>query len=211
MKSEENIMSESRVYYYARVSTGEQNLDRQIEAFKELGAKDKYIICDKASGKDIDRPNYLMLRNSLLRSGDTLVVKSLDRLSRRKADIKNELEYYKSIGVRVKIMDLPTTMVDIDGQEWIVEMVNNIIIEVLSSIAEQERKTTKQRQKEGIEAAHKKGKHLGRPKVTFPDNWRENYDIWRSGQITATEAMSRMGLKRNTFYKLVKMFETDER
>ena len=200
-------MSESRVYYYARVSTGEQNLDRQIEAFKELGAKDKYIICDKASGKDIDRPNYLMLRNSLLRSGDTLVVKSLDRLSRRKADIKNELEYYKSIGVRVKIMDLPTTMVDIDGQEWIVEMVNNIIIEALSSIAEQERKTTKQRQKEGIEAAHKKGKHLGRPKVTFPDNWQENYDIWRSGQITATEAMSRMGLKRNTFYKLVKIFE----
>lgn len=207
MKSEENIMSESRVYYYARVSTGEQNLDRQIEAFKELGAKDKYIICDKASGKDIDRPNYLMLRNSLLRSGDTLVVKSLDRLSRRKADIKNELEYYKSIGVRVKIMDLPTTMVDIDGQEWIVEMVNNIIIEVLSSIAEQERKTTKQRQKEGIEAAHKKGKHLGRPKVTFPDNWQENYDIWRSGQITATEAMSRMGLTRSSFYKLVKIYQ----
>lgn len=200
-------MSESRVYYYARVSTGEQNLDRQIEAFKELGAKDKYIICDKASGKDIDRPNYLMLRNSLLRSGDTLVVKSLDRLSRRKADIKNELEYYKSIGVRVKIMDLPTTMVDIDGQEWIVEMVNNIIIEVLSSIAEQERKTTKQRQKEGIEAAHKKGKHLGRPKVTFPDNWQENYDIWRSGQITATEAMQHMGLTRSSFYKLVKIYE----
>lgn len=200
-------MSESRVYYYARVSTGEQNLDRQIEAFKELGANDKYIICDKASGKDIDRPNYLMLRNSLLRSGDTLVVKSLDRLSRRKADIKNELEYYKSIGVRVKIMDLPTTMVDIDGQEWIVEMVNNIIIEVLSSIAEQERKTTKQRQKEGIEAAHKKGKHLGRPNVTFPDNWQENYDIWRSGQITATEAMQRMGLTRSSFYKLVKIYE----
>lgn len=200
-------MSESRVYYYARVSTGEQNLDRQIEAFKELGANDKYIICDKASGKDIDRPNYQMLRNSLLRSGDTLVVKSLDRLSRRKADIKNELEYYKSIGVRVKIMDLPTTMVDIDGQEWIVEMVNNIIIEVLSSIAEQERKTTKQRQKEGIEAAHKKGKHLGRPKVTFPDNWQENYDIWRSGQITATEAMSRMGLTRSSFYKLVKIYQ----
>lgn len=200
-------MSESRVYYYARVSTGEQNLDRQIEAFKELGAKDKYIICDKASGKDIDRPNYQMLRNSLLRSGDTLVVKSLDRLSRRKADIKNELEYYKSIGVRVKIMDLPTTMVDIDGQEWIVEMVNNIIIEVLSSIAEQERKTTQKRQKEGIEAAHKKGKHLGRPKVTFPDNWQENYDIWRSGQITATEAMQRMGLTKTSFYKLVKIYE----
>ncbi|MGN1457689.1 MAG: recombinase family protein [Acutalibacteraceae bacterium] len=200
-------MSESRVYYYARVSTGEQNLDRQIEAFKELGANDKYIICDKASGKDIDRPNYQMLRNSLLRSGDTLVVKSLDRLSRRKADIKNELEYYKSIGVRVKIMDLPTTMVDIDGQEWIVEMVNNIIIEVLSSIAEQERKTTKQRQKEGIEAAHKKGKHLGRPKVIFPDNWQKNYDVWRSGQITATEAMQRMGLTRSSFYKLVKIYE----
>lgn len=200
-------MSESRIYFYARVSTGEQNLDRQVEAFKELGANDKYIICDKASGKNIDRPNYQMLRNSLLRSGDTLVVKSLDRLSRRKADIKNELEYYKSIGVRVKIMDLPTTMVDIDGQEWIVEMVNNIIIEVLSSIAEQERKTTQKRQKEGIEAARKQGKYLGRPKATFPDNWQDNYNVWRSGQITATEAMQRMGLTRSSFYKLVKIYQ----
>ena len=200
-------MSESRVYYYARVSSGEQNLDRQLEAFTELGAEDKYIISDKASGKDIERQNYQMLRNELLRQGDTLVIKSLDRLSRRKSDIRKELEYYKNIGVRVKVLDLPTTMIDVDGQEWIIEMVNNIIIEVLSSIAEQERKTTRKRQREGIDAAHKKGKYLGRPKATFPDTWQENYDIWRSGQITATEAMNRMGLKRNTFYKLVKIYE----
>lgn len=207
MKSEENIMSESRVYYYARVSTCEQNLDRQIEAFKELGAKNEFIITDKASGKDTERPNYQILRNKLLRSGDTLVIKSLDRLSRRKSDIKKELEYYKNIGVRIKVLDLPTTMIDVDGQEWIIEMVNNIIIEVLSSIAEQERQTTRKRQREGIDAARKKGKHLGRPKAIFPNTWQENYNIWRSGQITATEAMNRMRLKRNTFYKLVKIYE----
>lgn len=98
-------------------------------------------------------------------------------------------------------------MVEFNGQEWIAEMVNNIIIEVLSSIAEQECKTIRKRQREGIEIAKKQGKHLGRPKAIFPYTWQENYDIWCSGQITATEAMKRMNLKRNTFYKLVKLYE----
>lgn len=198
---------ESRIYYYARVSTGEQNLDRQIAAFKELGAEDAFIISDKASGQDTARFNYQMLRNRLLRSGDTLVVKSLDRLSRKKSDIKKELEYYQRIGVRVKIIDMPTTMIDLDGQQWIIDMVNNIIIEVLASIAEQERNTLKQRQTEGIEAARSKGKHLGRPRAKFPNNWSEIYVIWRSGGMTAKEAMERLELKRNTFYKLVHQYE----
>ena len=146
-------MSETRTYYYARVSTNEQSLDRQLEAFHQLGAEEKYIFADKQSGKNLERTNYQILRNNILRSGDTLIIKSLDRLSRNKLDIKSELEYYKQNGIRVKVIDMPTTMIDLEGQEWIIEMVNNIIIEVLSAVAEQERQETRKRQAEGIAAA----------------------------------------------------------
>ena len=99
----------SRTYYYARVSSKEQNLDRQIAAFKALGADDRDIITDKESGKDLDRKGYQALKNAMLRRGDTLVVKSLDRLSRNKSDIHNELQYFKDNGIRLKVIDLPTT------------------------------------------------------------------------------------------------------
>ena len=204
-------MGISRTYYYARVSTGEQNLDRQIEAFRKIGADEKYIFTDKVSGKDLDRPNYQILRNNILRPGDTLVVKSLDRLSRNKSDIKSELEFYKKNSIRVKIIDLPTTMVDLDGQEWIIDMVNNIIIEVLSSIAEQERATTKSRQAEGIAAAKAVGKSLGRPTVELPVNWDEIYTRWKRKEISGNTAIKLSGLKRTTFYKLVKKYEQDSK
>ena len=155
---------DSRTYYYARVSSKEQNLDRQIAAFKALGAADREIITDKESGKDLERVGYQALKNALLRRGDTLVVKSLDRLSRNKADIPNELRYFKENGIRLKVIDLPTTMMDLpEGQEWVFDMVNNILIEVLGTIAEQERETIRKRQAEGIEAAKAKGKKFGRP------------------------------------------------
>lgn len=204
-------MGISRTYYYARVSTGEQNLNRQIEAFRKIGADEKYIFTDKVSGKDLERPNYRILRNNILRPGDTLVVKSLDRLSRNKSDIKSELEFYKKNGIRVKIIDLPTTMVDLDGQEWIIDMVNNIIIEVLSSIAEQERATTKSRQAEGISAAKAVGKSLGRPMVELPVNWDEIYTRWKRKEISGNTAIKLSGLKRTTFYKLVKKYEQDSK
>ena len=165
---------ESRTFYYARVSSQEQNLDRQFEAFRAMGATDRDIITDKQSGKDLERAGYMALRTTLLRRGDTLVVKSLDRLSRNKADIKNELQYYRDNGIRVKVLDLPTTMMDYpEGQEWVMDMVNNILIEVLGTIAQQERETIRQRQAEGIAAAKTKGKHLGRPKAVRPDNWED--------------------------------------
>ena len=148
---------DSRTYYYARVSSKEQNLDRQIAAFKALGAADREIITDKESGKDLERVGYQALKNAMLRRGDTLVVKSLDRLSRNKADIHNELRYFKENGIRLKVIDLPTTMMDLpEGQEWVFDMVNNILIEVLGTIAEQERETIRKRQAEGIEAAKAK-------------------------------------------------------
>ena len=160
------VSMENKIFYYARVSSKEQNLDRQIEAFKNLGADEREIICDKESGKDLERTGYQALKNAILRSGDTLVIKSLDRLSRNKSDIKNELQYFKDNNIRLKVIDLPTTMMDLpEGQEWVFDMVNNILIEVLGTIAEQERYTIRKRQREGIDAAKAKGKHMGRPKI----------------------------------------------
>lgn len=193
---------ESRTYYYARVSSREQNLDRQLAAFAAVGAQERDIITDKESGKDLDRSGYTALKTTLLRRGDTLVVKSLDRLSRNKSDIKNELQYFKENGIRLKVLDLPTTLVEYPaGQEWVLDMVNNILVEVLASIAQQERETIRQRQAEGIAAAKAQGRHLGRPQAVKPDNWDAVTARWRAGKITAVEAMRQTGLKRSTFYK----------
>lgn len=195
---------ENRTYYYARVSSRDQHLDRQLAAFAAMGAAERDIITDKESGKDLNRSGYTALKTTLLRRGDTLVIKSLDRLSRNKADIKNELQYFKNNGIRLKVLDIPTTLIDYPaGQEWVLDMVNNILIEVLSSIAMQERETIRQRQAEGIAAAKAKGKHMGRPKAKKPDNWTEVIALWRSGHITAKEAMRRTGVKRSTFYALL--------
>lgn len=199
---------ENRVYYYARVSTKEQNLDRQVAAFVAMGAEEREIITDKESGKSLDRPGYQALKNVILRKGDTLVIKSLDRLSRNKTDIRNELQFLKDQGIRLKVIDLPTTMMDLpEGQSWVFEMVNNILIEVLGTIAEQERLTIKQRQAEGIAAAKAKGKRLGRPPMKKPENWEQVYGSWKRGEITARKAIEMLGMKTATFYKLVRTVE----
>jgi len=196
---------ESRTYYYARVSSKEQNLDRQIEAFKALGADERNIVSDKDSGINLNRNGYLALRDTILREGDTLVIKSLDRLSRNKADIKNELKYYSDKGIRVKILDLPTTMIDInEGQEYILDLVNNILIEVIGTFAEHERKVIRERQAEGIASAKQKGVRFGRGKIQKPNNWDEVFSDWKAGRITAKKAMELTGLKRTTFYKFAK-------
>jgi len=197
---------EHKTFYYARVSSSDQNLDRQIEAFKKMGADDREIICDKESGKNLNRTGYQALKNAMLRPGDTLVIKSLDRLSRNKTDIKNELQHFKDNDIRVKVIDLPTTMMDLpEGQHWVFEMVNNILIEVLGTIAEQERETIRKRQREGIESAKAKGKHLGRPRAVLPDNYKEIIKAWKAGKITAKKAIKELGLSKSTFYKLISL------
>ena len=196
---------ESRTYYYARVSSKEQNLDRQIAAFEALGATERDIVKDRDSGKDLERPGYQALKNAMLREGDTLVIKSLDRLSRNKNDIYKELQYFKENNIRLKVIDLPTTMLELPAeQNWVFDMVNNILIEVLGTIAEQERETIRKRQAEGIEAAKKRGQKLGRPVLEFPPNWDEVYADWKSGKITAKRAMELTDTKRTSFYKLAK-------
>lgn len=197
-----------KTYGYARVSTQEQNLDRQlIELRKYVPEND--ILVDKASGKDTDRPSYQALKGALgLRSGDVLYITSLDRLSRNKNDIKKELEWFKEHGIRLMILDLPTSMIEVpEGQGWILDMITNILVEVLSSIAEQERITIRRRQREGIEAARAKGKHLGRPQIETPEEFPEIYNQWKSGDITAKEAMGMLGMKRTSFYKIAGIYE----
>ncbi|MPM76688.1 hypothetical protein SDC9_123687 [bioreactor metagenome] len=125
-----------------------------------------------------------------------------------KQNIKEELEHYKLEGVRVKILDIPTTMMDIqEGQEWLIDMINNLLLEVLSTMAEQERINTRTRQAEGIAVAKSQGKHLGRPKAEYPNDFDKVYSQWKAGNITAVKAMEQLKLKKNTFYKLVKEFE----
>lgn len=195
-----------KIYGYARVSTKDQNLDRQLIALRAFGIDDRDIIREKASGKSLNREAYQTLRNQLLREGDTLVIAALDRLSRNKLHIKQELEYYRGRNIRVMVLDMPTTLCQVnEGQEWIIEMINAILVEVLASLAEQERVKTLTRQAEGIEAAKLQGKHLGRPKMKIPEGWDNIYMLWKSGEITAVEAMKRSGLKKSTFYKLAKL------
>lgn len=202
----------NRIMGYARVSSHEQNLDRQILALKEY-VPEENILVDKASGKNLERESYMALKGALgLRDGDTLVITSLDRLSRNKADIKQELQWFKDHGVRLKILDLPTSMIEVpEGQTWILEMIQNILIEVLASIAEQERVTIRKRQREGIDAARLKGKHLGRPMIARPDGFEEAYDAWKSGTITAMKASQMLGLTNATFYRMAKQYESESK
>ena len=208
-----------RTVGYARVSTREQNLDRQLNALSEYVDPDM-IVTDKASGKDLDRPGYQSLKVGIgkLVRGDTLYIKSLDRLSRNKEQAKRELQFFKDNGIRVKIIDMPTTMIDLPSEQaWVNDMVTNIMIEVLSSIAENERETIRKRQREGIDSmpkdqtgkrvSKKTGKAVGRPTVKYPENWNSVYCDWKSKKITAIKAMELLGLKNNSFYNLVRRFE----
>ena len=148
------VIAMSKTVGYARVSTNEQNLDRQLQALGQYVEPDM-IVTDKASGRNLDRAGYQSLKVGIgkLVSGDTLYITSLDRLSRNKEDLKKELQYFKEKGVKVKILDMPTTMTDFPTEQaWIGDMITNIMIEVLSSIAQNERETTRKRQLEGLSA-----------------------------------------------------------
>jgi DNA invertase Pin-like site-specific DNA recombinase len=193
---------QSKNFGYARVSTMHQNSDRQIQALEDYGINSRDIIVDKQSGKDFNRVGYLSLKENILREGDTLVIKELDRLGRNKEQIKGELEYYKRAGIRVKILDIPTTLIECEGQEWVVDMVSNILIEVLASVAEEERMKNHQRQNEGIAVAKEKGVCFGRPKLVKPEGFDEMFQRVETGEIKAVDLMRELGLKKTSYYKL---------
>lgn len=191
---------------YARVSTARQHEDRQVQALLDYGIEERNIVVDKESGKDFNRLGYLSLKEKWLRRGDTLVVKELDRLGRNKAKIREELEWFRAEGIRVKILNVPTTLLDCEGQDWVLDMVSNILIEVIASVAEEERVKIHRRQEEGIAVAKARGVVFGRPVVAKPDNFEMVMALVDSGQLKAVEAMRELGVKKTTYYKMRRSF-----
>lgn len=197
-------------YFYARVSSKDQNLERQLEVARSYKQIDK-VFADKQSGKDFERAQYQLLK-AIVQSGDEVIIKELDRLGRNKEGIKAEIEWFRSRGVVLRILDVPTTLIDFQGQDWIFDMVNNILIEVLGAIAEQERKKNKQRQKEGINAmpvsdgkrvSLKTGNPYGRPKREISD-FEKILQKQKDGLITVTDACKELGISRTHWYRMVK-------
>lgn len=198
---------ENKVFGYARVSSKEQNLDRQIDSLKQYVPNERDIIIDKQSGKDTNRPGLQTLLYNL-RSGDTLYIHSLDRLGRNKNDIKQLLCELKDKGVIVRILDLPTSMIDYgETGKGIMELINNIIIEVMAYQAQVERENIRKRQEEGIVAAKIRGVHFGRIKYEFPDSWNQDYEIWKNDGCTAKSLMRKYNWSSTTFYRKVKEYE----
>ena len=199
-------------YGYARVSSRDQNLDRQIEQLKAAGIDERYIYLDKASGKDFDRKAFNTLIGTehiapVLRCGDTLVVLSLNRLGRNYQAIKQQWEHItKDIGAHIEVLDMPLLNTDDQGN-LDRQFISDLVLQILSYVSERERLNIKERQKQGIETAKKKGTKFWRPKVTAPSNWEEVYQRWEAGEITAVEAMNLTGLKKGTFYKFAKSYK----
>lgn len=198
------------VFGYVRVSSKEQNEERQIQALKDYNKdlQEENIFIDKVSGRDFNRPQYQAVK-AKLREGDTLIIKELDRLGRNKEEIKKELDYFKNKEIRVKILNIPTTLADFpEGNEWVMDMINNILIEVLGAMAEEERNKIRSRQAEGIAIAKAQGKYKGRPKKELPKEFIKLYKQWKDGKINATQFTKLLNLKsRTTLYKYIKGYE----
>lgn len=192
-----------RTYGYARVSSTEQNLDRQIEALTAYGVDERHIISDKQSGKTFDRPGYQTLKTQLLRSGDVLVIKELDRLGRDYEQIKHEWHDLRQMGIDIVVLDM-AVLSTADKSDLDKSLIASIVFELLAYLSEKERIKIKSRQAEGIAIAKAKGVSLGRPAVTIPQGFDEEVRKWKSGEQTATATMQALNLKRTTFYKLVK-------
>lgn len=195
----------SKTFGYCRVSSTDQKEDRQLEAMLELGINERDIFVDKCSGKNFDRPQYQALKVQF-REGDVLVIKSIDRLGRNYKQICEEWrEITREMKANIKVLDMP--VLDTTRTEGLIgEVISDIVLQLLSYVAEQERAFIKQRQAEGIKLAKEKGKRLGKPPIEYPENWDNVYKIWKSGTITAREAMKQLNLKPTSFYKLAKKY-----
>ena len=198
----------SKTFGYCRVSSTDQKEDRQLEAMLELGINERDIFVDKCSGKNFDRPQYQALK-AQLREGDILVIKSIDRLGRNYKQICEEWrEITREIKANIKVLDMP--VLDTTRTEGLIgEVISDIVLQLLSYVAEQERAFIKQRQAEGIKLAKEKGKRLGKSPIEYPENWDNVYKVWKSGAITAREAMKQLNLKPTSFYKLAKKYKNN--
>lgn len=202
------------IYGYHRTSTREQHLDRgitEIERFcKENHLELERIFTDQQTGRDFNRPRYTVLRDDVLRKGDILIITEIDRLGRDKKSTLEELRTLTEKGIRVMVLEIPTTLQDLSkmGNElasMILDTINHLMIELYATMAEAEMEKKSKRQREGIEAKKNRADwdDYGRPKVKRPRNWDEVISDWKSGKITAVEAMKRTGIKKSTFYRLI--------
>lgn len=198
------------IYFYTRVSTKEQNLARQLEEAKSYKNVDE-VFCDKQSGKTYNRPEYERLK-SIVREGDEVIVKEMDRLGRNKAATKDEIKWFKDNGITLRILELPTTLIDFNGQEWIADMINNMLIEVLTTIAEQEVKKIDKRRAEGIAAmpvingkkvSLKTGRACGRQPIELGDDFEKFLEKQKRGEISVEECCEALKISRRTWYNRV--------
>lgn len=201
-------MMSNKIYGYIRVSSKEQNTDRQKQALLEYGVDERDIIEDKVSGKDFNRNGYLTLKNSLLRDGDTLVIKELDRLGRNMDMIKNEWQEIQSNGIDIVVLD--TLILNKKNKSSLEKkLIANIVFELLTYMAEKERIKIKTRQAEGIAIAKSKGLYKGRKKIVN-ENFKSVYDNWKKGKLTAVKAIEILDMKKSTFYRRVKEYESSK-
>ncbi len=188
------------IYGYARVSTKEQREDRQIIALTECSVPASNIYIDKISGKNFERPQYKKLLRKL-KSGDLLYVKSIDRLGRNYQEIQEQWKYLtKEKRIDIVVIEMP--LLDTRrGKDLVGTFLSDIVLQVLSFVAENERTNIKQRQAEGIAAAKLRGVKFGRPKIQLPNGFSEAVELWKNGTITVSKASTLCGMARSTFYK----------
>lgn len=211
-----------RKFGYVKVSSQSQDHKCQVEELIEAGVVKELIFTDKASGKEVNRIEYQTLK-SKLSEGDELYIHAVDRLGRSKEDTKKEFQELKDKGVVFRVLNLPTTLRQVpEENEFIFDIMNNLLLDVLTKMAEEERNNIKKRQRAGIDSmiideatgkriSTKTGKAMGRPARQFPKGWEDAYNNWKVGKVTATATMELLGIKRNTFYRLVKDYEGDNK
>lgn len=189
----------STIYGYIRVSSKDQNEDRQLIALKEAGVERENIYLDKKSGKDFDRPQYKEMLKKL-KKDDLLYIKSIDRLGRNYEEILQQWRTLtKEKGIDIVVLDMP--LLDTHrGKDLMGTFLSDIVLQILSFVAENERVNIKQRQIEGIAAAKAKGVKFGRPPLPLPDNFCEVHKAWRSKKITLQEAADACNMSVSTFY-----------
>lgn len=194
------------VYGYVRVSTKDQNEDRQLIALQEMSIPEKNIFVDKQSGKDFKRPMYKrMLRK--IKKDDLLYVKSIDRLGRNYAEILEQWRILtKEKGIDIVVLDMP--LLDTRrGKDLMGTFLSDIVLQVLSFVAENERTNIRQRQAEGIAAAKMRGVRFGRPPRPLPENFHEIYQQWKNGKITGLAAAKECGMPMSTFRYRAEIYE----
>ncbi len=194
------------IYGYVRVSTREQNEDRQLIALRKVGVEDQFIYMDKQSGKDFNRPQYKKLLRKI-KKDDLLYIKSIDRLGRNYEEILQQWRMLtKEKGVDIVVVDMP--LLDTRrGKDLMGTFLSDIVLQVLSFVSENERTNIRQRQAEGIAAAKAKGVRFGRPPLPIPDNFYEVYKAWRSKKLTLKEAANACDMPVGTFYAKARRFE----